>query len=255
MHREMLFRALFLPTLALLALLACCTTSSRSSMPRGATYFVDGPQPVAIPPAVTKLEPHRVIQLAAAHNLVDVSKAVPGISIDLRYATAENVARRPLYSPRMPCLLRRETAQKLRVAHESLRAEGYGIRVWDAYRPPEVQEALAEAGEATDLFVSPEIGWSRHCAGVAVDVTLVDAQGLPQAMPTAFDTDSPLASADYRGSDPQIAQNVRRLHAAMRAAGFKPASSEWWHFDDEAFIHHPQPVLTSRQLGLPPLNP
>jgi ferredoxin-NADP reductase len=27
-----------------------------------------------------------------------------------------------------------------------------------------------------------------------------------------------------------------------------------WHFDDEAFIHRPQPVLTSRQLGLPPLN-
>ena len=195
----MLLRVCFLTSLALLASCAPSGSRSRASLTRGATYFVDGPQPVAIPPAVTKLEPHRVIQLAAAHSLVDVSKAGPGISIDLRYATAENVARRPLYSPRMPCLLRRETAEKLRIAHESLRAEGYGIRVWDAYRPPEVQEALAAAGEATDLFVSPEIGWSRHCAGVAVDVTLVDAKGHPQAMPTAFDTDSPLARADYRG--------------------------------------------------------
>lgn len=250
----MLLRVCFLTSLALLASCAPSGSRSRASLPRGATYFVDGPQPVAIPPAVTKLEPRRVIQLAAAHNLVDVSKAVPGISIDLRYATAENVARRPLYSPRMPCLLRRETAEKLRAAHESLRAEGYGIRVWDAYRPPEVQEALAEAGEATGLFVSPEIGWSRHCAGAAVDVTLVDAKGQPQAMPTAFDTDSPLARADYRGPDPQIAQNVRRLHVAMRAAGFKPASGEWWHFDDADFIHRPQPVLTSRQLGLPPVT-
>lgn len=250
----MLLRVCFLTSLALLASCAPSGSRSRASLPRGATYFVDGPQPVAIPPAVTKLEPRRVIQLAAAHSLVDVSKAAPGISIDLRYATAENVARRPLYSPRMPCLLRSETAQKLRAAHESLRAEGYGIRVWDAYRPPEVQEALAAAGEATDLFVSPEIGWSRHCAGVAVDVTLVDAKGQPQAMPTAFDADSPQARADYRGPDPQIAQNVRRLHAAMRAAGFKPASGEWWHFDDEAFIHRPQPVLTSRQLGLPPIS-
>lgn len=189
---------------------------------------------------------------AQAHRLVEIRDLIPGISIDLRYATAENVAKRPLYPRQMPCLLRRETALKLKEAHETLRAQGYGLRVWDAYRPPEVQEVLHRAGADTHMFISPEtMGWSRHCGGISVDVTLVDAHGNEQRMPTGFDAGLRGASAKYQGGDAVIAHHLQLLQRAMLRAGFTQARAEWWHFDDGEFVNHPQPVVFGRELAIP----
>ncbi len=191
---------------------------------------------------------------ARSYDLVDVRSFIPGISIDLRYTTAENVTARPLYSGRMPCLLRRETAAKLKEAHETLRAQGYGIRVWDAYRPPAVQEKLHAAGASTHMFLSPEtMGWSRHCGGIAVDVTLADASNHEQRMPTGFDAGLRNASAKYQGSDPVVARNLQLLQRAMLRAGFSQARAEWWHFDDGDFVNNPQPIIYGHELAIPAL--
>lgn len=191
---------------------------------------------------------------ARSHDLVDVRAFIPGISIDLRYGTAENVTGKPLYNGRMPCLLRRETALKLKQAHETLRAQGYGIRVWDAYRPPEAQEKLHAAGAHTHMFLSPEtMGWSRHCGGISVDVTLVDAGNHEQRMPTGFDAGLRNAAARYQGGDPEIARNLQLLQRAMLRAGFTQARAEWWHFDDGDFVNNPQPVIYGHELAIPVL--
>lgn len=198
------------------------------------------------------LQPGRTVELAERHNLVDVRSAIPGISIDLRYATGENVARRPLYDKRLPCLLRRETAEKLRTAQTILRAQGYGIRIWDAYRPPEVQEILFQAGASTRMFLSPETaGWSRHCGGIAVDVTLVDSQNQEVRLPTGFDAGLQNAAADYQGSDTEIRRNLQILQNAMSQAGFSQVTAEWWHFDDGDFVQNPQPIVYGHQLAIP----
>lgn len=191
---------------------------------------------------------------AQSHDLVDVRSFIPGISIDLRYTTAENVTGRPLYPRRMPCLLRRETAVKLKEAHEALRAQGYGIRLWDAYRPPEVQEKLHAAGADTHMFLSPEtMGWSRHCGGIAVDVTLVNASNHEQRMPTGFDAGLRNAAAKYQGGDPVVARNLQLLQRAMLRAGFSQARAEWWHFDDGDFVNNPQPIIYGHELAIPAL--
>lgn len=195
----------------------------------------------------------RSTTLAKKHRLVDVRTAIPAIAIDLRYATADNIAGQPIYPADMPCLLRQETAAKLNQAQKLLRAQGYGLRIWDAYRPPEAQETLHKHGSSTGMFLSPNTGWSRHCGGIAVDLTLVDAQGHEQRMPTRFDHDFAHASRDYRGSDPVVRQNLQMLKAAMKQAGFIQLESEWWHFDDADYLYDPQPVIYGWQLALPPM--
>lgn len=233
-----------LPALSLL-LTACAQPHIQRD---GSTYYLDEASGGTKTTRSHKGSPGN----ARAYDFVDLRKVIPGISIDLRYATAENVAGRPLYPRRMPCLLRRETALKLKEAHETLRAQGYGLRVWDAYRPPEVQEVLHRAGAHTHMFISPEtMGWSRHCGGIAVDVTLVDANGQEQRMPTGFDAGLHGASAKYRGGDAVIAHNLQLLQRAMLRAGFTQARAEWWHFDDGEFVNHPQPIVFGRELAIP----
>lgn len=191
------------------------------------------------------------LELARHFALTDVRKAIPGISIDLRYGTPDNVAGRPLYPKHMPCLLRVETMEKLKTAQAILRAQGYGIRIWDAYRSPEAQEVLHQAGAHTHMFLSPEtLGWSRHCGGIAVDVTLVDVNNHEQRMPTGFDAGLQNAASDYRGGDPLVAKNLQILQKAMQQAGFTQVTAEWWHFDDGDFVRNPQPIIYGHQLGL-----
>lgn len=194
--------------------------------------------------------PADIRRRAWREGLVEVRELAPDVSIDLRYTTAENVTGRPLYPAGMPCLLRRSTAGRLAVAQARLRAQGYGLRVWDGWRPPEAHQRLHDHGKRTGLFIDPSGGWSRHCAGISVDATLIDAAGREQAMPTYFDENLAAAASDTRHPDPTVRRNLSVLHAAMEEAGFKPLPGEWWHFDDLEFLYTSIPVIWGRDLGI-----
>lgn len=183
-------------------------------------------------------------------GFVHVQKAVPGIHIKLVYATAENTTGRALYPARMPCLLHQATAARLATAQKILNQQGYGLKVWDAWRPLEAHQALYASGARTGLFLAPAQGWSRHCGGVAVDVTLVDSQGQEVPMPTRFDEGSPHTPSSHTHPDPAVNKNKERLHAAMRQAGFAPLPGEWWHFDDLEFLYAPVRAYTAAELGV-----
>lgn len=191
-----------------------------------------------------------ILERAKAYQLVDVRQIIPNICIDLRYTAKDNVARQPVYPLDMPCLLRIETAQKLAQAQRILNRQGYGLCIWDAWRPPEAQIALISKAPHPDLFMDPANDWSGHCAGVAVDVTLVNAKGKPQKMPTGHDEFSPHTSYQYQGKSTKIARNLHRLQSAMHQAGFSLLSGEWWHFDDTHFLAHPTPIVFGHQLGI-----
>jgi len=216
-------------------LLLVLALSSGSCAHRGQTLLLTG----------------RSAEHAEKFHLVDVRKEIRGIDIDLRYGTANNVAGRPLYPSDMPCLLRSETAAKLKQAEAILRAQGYGLRIWDAYRPPEAQEILHQASGKSRMFLAPDDGWSRHCGGIAIDLTLVDSQGREQRMPTGFDQDLAHAKTNYQGSDPVVKHNLQVLKAAMKQAGFIQLEAEWWHFDDAAYLRNPQPIIYGWELSLP----
>ncbi len=210
-----------------------------------------GPEAARVSPSSFSSANQRVLERAAARDLVDVREVIPGIVVDLRYMESDNVTGRPLYPRDMPCLLRRETAEKLRRAQEKLRARGFQLCVWDAWRPPEVQLKLLREAENPGLFKNPESeGWSGHCAGCSVDVTLLDKNGQPCEMPTWHDETAEHTGYHYRGASNRVGWNLYELQKAMHEAGFMLLESEWWHFDDSEVRVRAQPVVTAWELGL-----
>ena len=164
-------------------------------------------------------------------NLVDIKSVDPTILVELRYATSRNLTGRPLYPPEMPALVRPTTATRLAQAQKILRAQGYGLKIWDAYRPMAAQMELWQRTHDGDFVADPLDGnGSLHTWGVAVDVTLVDAGGRDVAMPTGFDEFTPAAKLHYDGDDPVVKLHLKILVKAMRQAGFYGMRSEWWHF-------------------------
>jgi len=167
---------------------------------------------------------------------------IPGIAVDLRYASADNFVGRDLYSPLDCAYLHREAAEGLAAAAAWLEKEGTGARilVLDAMRPQRVQQQLWDALAGTDLrsyLAHPERG-SIHSFGMAADVTLTDSQGREFDMGTPFDDmterSHPVLEEIHmvRGilSQAQV-ENRRLLRNAMLRGGFQGINSEWWHFD------------------------
>lgn len=171
-----------------------------------------------------------IYRKAKRYNLAPVEK-IDGVFIDMRYKVT-SAAGKPLYRREMPCLVHKSTAEKLRKANNILKAEGYAIKVWDAWRPPEAHLALWNAVKDPRFVVPPSKGLSWHCYGISVDLTLVTKDGRAVAMPSKFDEFSDKAASRYAGGDPEIAKRVALLQATMRKVGFRTIQSEWWHFDD-----------------------
>ncbi len=193
-----------------------------------------------------------LLNRAAEFGLVEAREVIPGLAVDLRYAHTDNVTGRQLYHDDMPCLLRRGTAEKLRSAQEKLKARGLQLCVWDAWRPPEVQLRLLNEAENPGLFKNPASeGWSGHCAGFSVDVTLLDKKGRACAMPTWHDETTEHTSYHYQGGSREVARNLYELQRAMHESGFRLVASEWWHFDDVEVRTRSQRVISASELGLP----
>lgn len=171
-------------------------------------------------------------------RLVPVENFVPGVVLEIRYATEENFMKQKLY-PRPAAYLRLPAALALRRVQEDLAERGLGLKVWDAYRPYHVTEAMWEPYKDPDFVADPAKG-SRHNRGAAVDVTLVDlSSGEEIAMPTPYDEFSPRAAADFGGLAPEVLENRRVLIEAMEKHGFRVLASEWWHFDYQGWEMFP----------------
>ena len=170
-------------------------------------------------------------KLAANPGLVEIKSVVPSIVIELRYATPHNVTGRALYSPGMRALTLPSVAQQLGSAQKFLRQYGYGLKIWDAYRPKETQVLLWQLTGKSCFIADPENGFgSLHSWGVSVDATLVDVWGRSVTMPTDFDEFSPAATMYYQGIDPLVRTHLRLLQVAMGGNNFYGLRIEWWHF-------------------------
>jgi zinc D-Ala-D-Ala dipeptidase len=164
-------------------------------------------------------------------SLVDIRDIDPTITIELRYAGPHNIAGRALYKRGTRPLAHPEVAQRLSIAQKYLRRYGYGLKIWDAYRPKEIQVELWQASRNNDYVANPDAGaGSLHTWGLAVDATLADDYHRAVPMPTDFDDFTPAAMWKYTGNDPFIREHLFMLQTAMREAGFYGLRSEWWHF-------------------------
>ncbi len=166
---------------------------------------------------------------------VDIAALVPDAVLDLRYATADNIAGVALY-PVARCWMRAAGAERLARAAATLRAQGFRLLLWDCYRPASVQQALWDRVHDPSFVARPvfddqgrPVRGSAHSRGLAVDLGLADAQGAVVPLPTDHDDFTRAARGDRaRG---EAGDNFRALRAAMVAAGFTPLASEWWHYE------------------------
>ena len=164
-------------------------------------------------------------------ELVCVSDCLPEVFIELRYSTSDNFTGQAIY-PFSDAWLRYGTVRKLAEAQKLLGEYGYALKLWDAYRPLEMQFSLWAAWPDSTYVADPHRGRSTHANGGTVDVTLVARDGTEIAMPTDFDAFSPLADRDYSDVSDEARANAELLETAMTAAGFIPYAGEWWHFAD-----------------------
>jgi zinc D-Ala-D-Ala dipeptidase len=169
-------------------------------------------------------------------------RGIPGIRVDLRYATPNNFVGDDMYSPYDCGWLHRDAAESLRKATEFLarRRSDAALLVLDALRPQRVQERMWQKLEGTGLteYLAHPVRGSIHSFGMAVDVTLLDASGRELDMGTGFDDlterSHPALEEGFliRGELTQVhLDNRRLLRDVMREAGWSGINTEWWHFD------------------------
>lgn len=170
----------------------------------------------------------------AAVVLVDLAAVDPGIRLDIRYATDRNFLGRPVYR-QARAFLRPAVAEALREANRSLNPRGYGLVVFDAYRPLSVTRLFwEELPKEKRRFVANPARGSQHNRGCAVDVSLYHLGTLREAeMPSAYDEMTERASPAYGGGSPSARERRDLLRQALEGRGFTVNRGEWWHFDHQ----------------------
>ena len=173
-------------------------------------------------------------QLGAGQQaqLVDLAQAVPGLKFDLRYAQADNCFGQALTDDQR-AFLDADAAQALAQAQQYLKPYGYGILVWEAYRPWSVSKLAYDAlpADKKSMLPAPEAGFS-HNTGRSIDVSLyLLATGENAGMISGFDEPSVRQYASFAGGTTLERYRRDLLRRAMQMAGFTASETEWWHFD------------------------
>lgn len=166
-------------------------------------------------------------------NLVEITEKKFDVILDLRYATSNNVCGEKLYSSPF-CYLHEAAIQPLEKAIKTAKDLGLKIKIWDGFRPLQVQQFMFDKFPSSDPkggFVSnPNGGSIPHCRGVAIDLTLVDSSGKELDMGTDFDEFSDLAFHNSNAVSTEARRNRLILLGIMTIAGFDFYSNEWWHY-------------------------
>ena len=159
-------------------------------------------------------------------NLKDYNK---DFVYDMKYATTDNFLKAKVYDC-AECLLRLKTVQSLIKANNSFMKLGYKIKIFDCYRPLDIQKKMWKIVSNPSYVADPSKG-SIHNRGGAVDITLVDLNGVALNMGTKFDFFGVQASHNYSNLSKKIKDNRELLKRVMLLNGFNSLDSEWWHYN------------------------
>lgn len=173
-------------------------------------------------------------------NLVNLRALDSSLTFDLVYATDRNFLGSAVY-PVARAYLQLDAARSLSAAADDLRTDGFGLVVYDAYRPWYITKVFWDATPERyrEFLASPESG-SRHNRGAAVDVGLYDlATGERTPMPSGFDEFTRRAYTDYDEGPEGPRRNRERLRRAMESNGFRVYDREWWHYDFTEWNRYP----------------
>jgi D-alanyl-D-alanine dipeptidase len=178
-------------------------------------------------------------------GLVEVTSQVPGVLVELKYATADNFMKKDVYGCLTHAYLQKETVAKLKKAQAILEKShpGYHLLIYDAARPLskqwELWNTLTEYPPAKRrTYVADPKEHSIHNYGSAIDLTVADEKGNPLEMGTKYDFFGELAYPKEEARflkagklSQKAIDNRLILRKAMTQAGFTAIDYEWWHFN------------------------
>lgn len=173
-------------------------------------------------------------------DLVEIINLDSTIKLDIRYATDNNFMGIALYDePR--AFLQRPAAEALVRVHRALANYGYGLVIYDAYRPWYVTKMFWDATpDNQKIFVANPAKGSRHNRGGAVDISLYDRKtGKIIDMVSGYDEFSVRAYPVYPGGTTLQRSQRQLLKTLMEGQGFTVNSEEWWHFDYREWKNYP----------------
>jgi D-alanyl-D-alanine dipeptidase len=163
--------------------------------------------------------------------LTEITAPEFDVEIAIAYATANNFSGAPVYcgANAAKCFLHPVAAAKLQTAIKYAAGMGLRFKIFDAYRPTEAQFKLWEHTPDPDFLANPHSG-SPHSRGVAIDLTLIDANGKELDMGTAFDEFDPKSYHSNLQISAAAQKNRRIILGIMVAAGWDWYDNEWWHY-------------------------
>lgn len=201
-------------------------------------------------------------------DFVTITDVVPDVILEIRYFSTYNFVGKRIDGYLQPtALLTKRTADSLKAVSDDLVRHGYRLKIYDAYRPQcavdhfvrwskDVNDTLMKKYFYPDLDKSvlfPQeyiCERSGHTRGSTLDLTLFDMNKEKEVdMGGTFDWFGEESHPDFSG-DPETLYfdpeggltseqfyNRMMLRAAMMRHGFKPFSTEWWHFtlEDEPY--------------------
>ena len=173
-------------------------------------------------------------------ELRELVKLDPTIKLDIRYAKRNNFLGRPVYKEAR-AFLQKPAAEALVRAHQKLREKGYGIVVFDGYRPWSVTKIFWDVTpHDKKIFVADPSQGSRHNRGCAVDLSLFElATGKIVQMPSEYDEMTERAHINYACATPEAKHLREMLRSAMESEGFAVYEPEWWHYDYKDWKQYP----------------
>ncbi|MFD2936697.1 M15 family metallopeptidase [Spirosoma flavum] len=172
----------------------------------------------------------KIVAADSDNELVDMRQLIPDAHFDVTYATNNNIVKRKLY-PTADVFMRKPAALALRQASENLKKQGFGLVLFDGYRPYAVTVLFYEEIKDTTFVANPHKG-SRHNRGMAIDLSLYDQKtGKRLSMPSDYDETTPRAFHNYMKSDSASLAHRAVLRSAMEQVGFAIFPWEWWHYD------------------------
>jgi D-alanyl-D-alanine dipeptidase len=175
-----------------------------------------------------------------AVDLVELIRLDPGIRLDVRYAGTNNEFGRVFY-PQARAFLQRPAAESLVRVNRALKAKGFGLLVFDGYRPWSVTKQFWDLTPADKkAFVADPANGSRHNRGGAVDLSLYDlATGREAEMGGAYDEMTERSYVTYDKGPKDAMDRRALLRGAMENEGFFVYPYEWWHFDWKDWREYP----------------
>jgi len=183
--------------------------------------------------------------LLSNYQLIDVQSVDSTLKVDLKYATFDNFTRQQLYFHIDRAYLHKDVAMRLAKCNDYLKTiyPEYRLLIYDAVRPMSVQQKMWELLDSIPIaqrtkFVSNPKNHSIHNYGAAVDLTIVDQQGIPLDMGSYYDDIRQIAyprmESYFLKKGELTAQQVANrtlLRSVMKTQNFTGITTEWWHFN------------------------